>query len=351
MPRKPTHKARSAREKICKRVASTASNQPLPPLRVLSKEYGLHPSTLFRMLEDLSMEGKIWQSPGGRFFPATARQANVRGMPICFIGREMSHWSRLYQEILEGVSEVCSANEGSLILSAAPSLVQQSDSTQAPRFASLETQKRELENILKNVPRGCAGFILDHLWMPEAIESAPFPGGAKVQIFKAPTTRDDAEQIDEQRGARLVRSFLEKSKYPSTMLVIPFVGDAAIDRSVNILLKELAEQSVTAMPFADVIKKVKSLHDQGTLFICPEDNTSAALAEMLAPHVPRGAFFPLIATQGTGTLSAPISRLRYDFKRLGRATASSILNGNEVACIKPALIIADNNPVFQTRLD
>ena len=349
MPRKPTQKARSAREKICKRAAAADSNQPLPPLRVLSEEYALHPSTLFRILVDLSMEGKIWHSPGGRFFPATARQANVQGMPICFIGRNMSHWSRLYQEILEGVSEICSANDGSLILSAAPSLLQQSNSTQAPRFASLDIQKRELENILKNVPRGCAGFVLDHLWMPEVIESAPFPGGAKVQIFKVPATLNDAKQIDEQHGGRLVRSFLEKSKYTSTTLVIPFVGDAAIDRSVNILLKELAGQSVTAMPFADVIKKVKFLHEHGTLFICPEDNTSAALAEILQLHVPRGAFFPLIATQGTGTLSAPISRLRYDFRRLGRAAASSILNGNEIISIKPALILAENNSSIQTQ--
>lgn len=338
MPRKPTLKAKSAREQICKQAASSASNQSLPTLRVLSEKYGLHPSTVFRMLVDLSMEGKIWQSPNGRFFPATARQANVHGMPLCFIGREMSHWSRLYQEILEGVSEVCSANAGSLILAASPSLVQQSDSTKAPRFASLDVQKRELQNILKNIPRGCAGFLLDHLWMPEAIDSAPFPGGTRVQILKTSPTTHESEHIDYRHGARLIRSFIKRSKYSSTTLVIPFLGDAAIDQSVTILLEELAGLSINAMPFAQAVKKVQSLYNQGTLFICPEDNTSAALAEKLRPHVSEDAFFPLIATQGTGTLTMPITRLRYDFRRLGRAAASSILNGNAMTCIKPTLI-------------
>lgn len=286
------------------------------------------------------MEGKIWQSPNGRFFPASARLANVQGMPLCFIGREMSHWSRLYQEILQGVSEVCSANEGSLILCAAPSLVQQRDSTQAPRFASPDVQKRELENILKNVPRGCAGFILDHLWIPEVIESAPFPGGTRVQILKTSPVTHESEHIDYRHGAGLIRSFIKKSKYSSTTLVLPFKGDAAIDHSVTILLEELADLSIKAIPFAQAVKQVQALLNQGTLFICPEDNTSAALAEKLRPHVSEDAFFPLIATQGTGTTTKPINRLRYNFRKLGRAAAASVLNGNVMTCIKPTLIVS-----------
>ena len=88
-------------------VAGLPSGRCLPTLEILGKEFQLHPSTVFRILRDLDTEGVVWQSPNGRFYPAASRSKHVRGLPVFFIGREMWHWSRLYHEILEGVSEVC----------------------------------------------------------------------------------------------------------------------------------------------------------------------------------------------------------------------------------------------------
>ena len=78
MPRKPTLLARKARERLAEIAASTEASRCLPTLAVLSGELKLHASTIFRILQDLAVEGVVWQSPSGRFYPASARVEQVR---------------------------------------------------------------------------------------------------------------------------------------------------------------------------------------------------------------------------------------------------------------------------------
>jgi len=333
MPRKPTLLARKARERLIHMAALTDSKKSLPSLAVLSGELDLHASTIFRILRDMAVEGTVWQSPSGRFYPTAARAEQVRGKPLCFIGREMLHWSRLYQEILSGVSEACSANAGSLILCSAPSLLRQGDSVEPPRFASRETQRRELDAILKNAPRGCCGFLFDHVWDSDLVKEATFPGGAKMQLL-----RSEPAGIDQKHGARLVRGLIERNAYAGVVVVVPFRGDVLIDQAIEFLFDELSEQKPILMNFSDAMRQSKKLCAKGFVFVCPEDNTSHALAENIASFHRSGEQFPLIATQGTGILSAPISRLRYDFRRLGRSAAAAVINGSFAALLKPALV-------------
>jgi hypothetical protein len=315
--------------------ASTDSNECLPTLAVLSGELNLHGSTIFRILQDMAVEGVVWQSPSGRFYPAAARAGQVRGKPLCFIGREMCHWSRLYQEILSGVSEASSANAGSFVLCSAPSLLRQADSLQPPQFASLDTQRRELDSILKNAPRGCCGFLFDHMWAPEVIESSSCPNGARLQLLRSASLG-----IDQKHGARLVRGMIDRSAFAGVILVVPFRGDPVIDESLDFVEEQLQGRIVRRMDFPMAARQVATLCAKGFAFLCPEDNMSQDLAEKIAPHHKSGEVFPLIATQGTGILSAPVSRLRYDFRRLGRSAASALLNGTRLPVLKPALVSA-----------
>ena len=335
MPRKPTFLAREARERLAEMAASTDSNECLPTLAVLSGELNLHGSTIFRILQDMAVEGVVWQSPSGRFYPAAARAGQVRGKPLCFIGREMCHWSRLYQEILSGVSEASSANAGSFVLCSAPSLLRQADSLQPPQFASLDTQRRELDSILKNAPRGCCGFLFDHMWAPEVIESSSCPNGARLQLLRSASLG-----IDQKHGARLVRGMIDRSAFAGVILVVPFRGDPVIDESLDFVEEQLQGRIVRRMDFPMAARQVATLCAKGFAFLCPEDNMSQDLAEKIAPHHKSGEVFPLIATQGTGILSAPVSRLRYDFRRLGRSAASALLNGTRLPVLKPALVSA-----------
>jgi hypothetical protein len=75
-----------------------------------------------------------------------------------------------------------------------------------------------------------------------------------------------------------------------------------------------------------------------SFFVAPKDTTSHALDEKITTLYGGGAVFAFIAPQGTGVFSIPISRLKYDFQRLGRFTTAAVINCRFSPLIKPALV-------------
>ncbi len=320
MPRKPTKFAREARAGLEKLASSLSEGVPLPPLARLGETFAIHPSTVLRILRDLVQEAIYWQSPSGRFYSAGSRRKKLRGAPICFVGREVWRWSRLYQEILEGVSEIAVANGSPLVALTARSLVWQSSADEAPLFASQRTQNRELSALLTAAPKGCAGFVLDHLWMPRVIEAARWPGGQRVQLLCGSGKGSHSVRVDAAKGAAMVSDYARSLGARKILLAVPFSGDPAIDLSLRLLKKAFSEFDMEVQDFREVVA-TRNI-GKFSLVVCPEDNVAHVLAEHFGKSGP-----PVIGTQGTGVLQAPHARLRYDFKRLGRAAASAILTG------------------------
>lgn len=339
MPRKPTLIARRAKEELLQLVSKLPSGAAIPTVRELGGAFDLHPSTMFRMLRDLAAEGVVWQSPGGRFFPATSRRRNLKGAPLCFIGREMCQWFRLYQEILGGISEVCSANGSPLILLSAPSLVRQSGPTEPPCFAPLEVQKKELASLLARVPRGCGGYILDHLWNGVAIANSSFPGGERVQLLAGGDSGTRCISPDYKAGALLARNYLIKHNFQDAVLVTPFDGDAAIEASVQALREEMGSFALRELAFHDIAKEIKRLRaapHQKTCVFCAEDNIAASVYGMLGERS-RTDTIELLALQGTGMINFPCPRLSCDYQSVGRLAARQILHGGQDTTILPSL--------------
>lgn len=333
MPRKPTAHARQARSDLLELISQWNPDTPLPTTREFGTRFALHPSTIFRLLRDLSEEGRIWQSPQGRFYTVEARRRTMEGAPLCFVGREMWQWSRLYQEILEGVSEVCGANGSPLVLLSSRSLVQQESPAAGPRFAPDAVQKKELQRLLDAAPRGCAGFLFDHLWKQAALASVKFPGGERVQLLEGGGSEAEVLAPDYRAGARLVAGYLRRMGMTKVGLVIPFEGDPAIDHAGEVLIEELAGFSVTVFRDAGLLSAKRKALGRLDALVCLEDNTADALRERYPDGRPL-----LIATQGTGLIHAPQARVRIDYRRLGRSAASRILHGKSQATPKPILI-------------
>ena len=312
MPRKPTLHARHARARLVEMVAALPSGDFLPTLEILGKEFQLHPSTVFRILRDLGTEGVVWQSPNGRFYPAASRSRQVRGLPVIFIGREMWHWSRLYHEILEGVSEVCSANASPLVLLSAPSLVRQTDPTKPPNFASAKTQKEEMEMLQPSIPRNCGGLLFDHLWKDAALSLPGMPSASKVQMLHGSGKLMPVAAPDYEDAAGCAREFVSSRKIGRPLIVSPFKGDPAIDASVKLLKAALVEHSPEEVEFEALTGKLRKLgpKNRQICLVCPEDNTAKALFEEIqaTPSVERT--ISMFATQGTGLLTAPAHPLR-----------------------------------------
>lgn len=181
-------------------ISRLPAQERLPTLSDLGDKFALHPSTIFRMLRDLTEEGCVWQSPQGKFYAAAAQRKTLRGAPVCFIGREMWQWGRLYQEILKGIAEVCGANGSPLILLSSQNLVRQANPSSTPKFASLNVTKDELRNLLTASPTGCAGCVFDHLWQASAIDSVKHPGGKWVQLLAGIGQHAEVVAPDYQTG-------------------------------------------------------------------------------------------------------------------------------------------------------
>ena len=340
MPRKPTLHARNARARLVEMVAGLPSGDCLPTLEVLGKQFQLHPSTIFRILRDLRTEGVVWQSPNGRFYPAASRSKQVRGLPVYFIGREIWHWSRLYHEILEGVSEICSANASPLVLLSAPSLVRQTDPTKPPKFASAKTQKEELEMLLPSIPRNCGGLLFDHLWKDAALSLPVMPSAPKVQMLHGTAKLMPVAAPDAEAGAGCAKEFVASRKFGRPLIVSPFKGDPAIDASVELLKAVLVEHGPEEVAFEKLTGKLKKLSagKQQICLVCPEDNTAKALFEEMQAIPSVEWTLSLFATQGTGLLATPASRLRFDFRRLGRSAVAAILQGQALNAVRPSVV-------------
>lgn len=347
MPRKPTIIARRAKARLVEMAAEMPTGDCLPTLEILGKQFQLHPSTVFRILRDLGTEGVVWQGPNGRFYQAASRSEKVRGLPVCFIGREMWHWSRLYHEILEGVSEVCSANASPLVLLSSRSLVRQEAAAVAPEFASPRGQAADLSSLAAAVPRGCAGFLFDHLWSEKALGKTNWPGGERIQLLHGSGRHAVVLSPGYGTCATMAADFAAERGFRKIALVVPFEGDPAIDAAVRELRLAFTSFSPAEIQYAEISaddRAFRKLAGRSDLFICPEDNVASELALRLS-LLPAKRGPVLLGTQGTGVLRAPNIRLRIDYRRLGRAAASRILHG--VACppLRPSLVDASATEV------
>ena len=343
MPRKPTLTARKAKEQLAAMAREADPSSKIPTLSILSKKLDIHPSTVFRILRDLAAEGIVWQSPNGRFHPASGRAQKVKGLPVCFIGREIWQWSRLYQEMLSGISEVCSANGSSLVLLSVPTLIRQASPTQKPKFASPKTQKSELEKLIPLIPRNCGGILFDHLWHDTALAlHRLMPAAPKIQLLHGTAKWMPVAAPNFEAAADLCRDFITKNRINHTILVSPFANDPVVDFHIRVLTRALAPYHPVTLEFAEVSgnisRLVKNNPKSHICFICPEDNTAKVLFEEIQASEKRKATVSLLGTQGTGVLSAPAPRLRFDFRRLGRSAAAEVLLGQTSKPPSPSFV-------------
>lgn len=342
MPRKPTIYVKMARDGILSLIENHPQNEALPTLRELGEQFTLHPSTIYRLLCDLETEGLIWQGPSGRFFAASAQRHTLREAPLCFIGREMWHWSQLYQEILEGVAEVCSANGSPLIFHSAPNLVRVPVHLDPPIFASAHIQKKELQKLAATIPRGCAGILFDHLWRDVALQSATFPGGQKLQLLFGSGKYIKTFMPDYAVGAEMIARHVQAKAFDQVCLVVPFEGDPVILECLQQLRIHLKSFDLREVAFHDheALKEIITHPHEHSCLICPEDNITLGLAELVSKNPPPPGKCPIeiLATQGLGVVTSPHTRLRYDYRRLGRAAAAHIFHGTSMKPVRPHLI-------------
>jgi hypothetical protein len=138
---------------------------------------------------------------------------------------------------------------------------------------------------------------------------------------------------DNQGTAKRALRFAQAHDAKNILVVSPFQGDPAIDASVALILQTLAHLDVRRTSFDQARRHIRpgsaKKTDGKTLLICAEDNTAKALLEKMESIGNSPSNPLLLATQGTGLIDSPTSRLDIDFQKLGKSAASKLLHGGE----------------------
>jgi len=343
MPRKPTAFTLSAAKELSDLIRGLKPQEPLPPLRMLAARLDIHAATVCRLLQDLADEGKAWRSPAGRYFAAAGRGAGLRGLSLCFIGREMHHWSHLYQELLEGMSEVCSANGGNLVLVSSPRLISQSSPAEVHQILPSRAQRTEMHRLVERLPQSLAGLVFDHLWSEETLGLAGLPRMERRALLRSPSGKFGCACPNYNQGAQLAFDHARHCGYSEFLVVRPFAGDPSIDAILESFTAMASSWPVrtAAGQDAEAIRKLiagATRRKNRVCIVCPEDNTALGIARTLASRKIPPEKVGLISLQGTGAAGLPLTHLRYDYRRIGRATAATILHGRK-PWIAPAVIL------------
>jgi DNA-binding transcriptional regulator YhcF (GntR family) len=342
MPRNLTTYTKAAHAGILALIEQHPAEKPLPSLRQLADDFDLHSTTIFRILHDLETEGLVWQGPSRRFFASSSKSQTLKGKPICFIGRQIQDWCQLYQEILEGAAEVCSANGSPLILHPAQNLVQVPIQLEPAILASEAEQIVELKRLIKTIPKGCAGFILDHLWSDAALRALKFPAGQCVQLLSGTGQYAKVISPNYEAGSQLISNYVTSRAFDQVYLVEANPEEPLLHSSIGQMKETLANLSTHSFSFYDTPAVDAAIAEIGPhcCFICTEDNTALGLADRIlaSPSATKFDMIEMLAIQGTGVVKAPHTRLRYDYRRLGRAAAASILHGTAIKQMAPRLI-------------
>ena len=195
------------------------------------------------------------------------------------------------------------------------------------------------------MPRLSAGILVDHLWDEELIAATPFPQSPQW-LMARPSDALLSAAPDFVAGARLLLDHLEKSGCDRVYLGVPFAGDQAVDAAGRALQEAASSGAYPGKPIEvldcstlakrkAVMSRLSRLKTRPAI-VCTEDNiTSLLWREMAGLESP----IQLVAMQGTGMIDLPITRLRYDYRRLGGDVVNAIIErGKSSLVFAPTLI-------------
>ncbi|MCX6966163.1 MAG: hypothetical protein NTW41_12570 [Verrucomicrobia bacterium] len=168
------------------------------------------------------------------------------------------------------------------------------------------------------------------------------PAAPKIQLLHGTAKWMPVAAPNFEAATDLCRDFITKNRINHTILVSPFANDPVVDFHIRVLTRALAPYHPVTLEFAEVSgnisRLVKNNPKSHICFICPEDNTAKVLFEEIQASDELKATVFLFATQGTGVLSAPAPRLRFDFRRLGRSAAAEVLLGQTSKPPSPSFV-------------
>lgn len=307
-------------------------DKPLPTTRELAAKFGPSAATVFRLLQQLEVEGALWQhASSGRFYRAAARALLDRPKPVACLIRRLELCSALYRELLEGISAGTGAAKRAMLLWHDDVLVNHADPDRPPNFAGAAAQRVVLDAFLERHASDAGGFVLDHVWADAVLKRADKKLAPGVLLFRrAPEGSPLANvRADFDAAATQALAHLLGRGFTRLVPVEPFGGDPAVEEFLSAL-----DRAATALGCGDKLAPrakahlpeeraalVAGLPKRGRVaLIVPEDHVAVRLRAQVESE---GRACPesvgLLAVMGTDVAGAAgLTRLAFDFRGMGR---------------------------------
>lgn len=325
-------------------IADAPVDRPLPTTRELGDEHGVANTTVYRVLRSMAETGEIWQhQTNGRYYPPAARALLDRPKPVACLIRRLELGSALYRELLEGISAGCGESQRTAMLWHDELLVNHPDPHEPPVFASLAQQRTVLTGFLDRHGDSAGGFVLDHVWSDEALQTQAGRLKPAVVLFRSCGLEAFSNiRVDFRGGALKALAHLLGRGFEQIVPIEPFSGDPAVEEFSMALetaadeldcrarLAPLARTS-NARERASLIEKLKRGTRRAAL-LCPEDNVAVLLAsEARTAGLKCPERVGVLSVMGTDfAVKEGLSCLRYDFRELGRRAVAALGNPHPV---------------------
>ena len=325
-------------ERVRLLVKAAPDDLPLPTTRELGARFRVANATAFRLLQQLTKAGEIWQHPvNGRYYPVAARALLDRPKPIACLFRHLELGSALYRELLEGISAGCGVMQRTMLLWHDELLLNHPNPEEPPVFARVTQQHAILGDFLHRHGSAAGGFILDHAWSDEALRPKLGHLQPAVMLFRScPLPEISNIRADFRTGAFKALAYLLGRGYEQIVPIVPFTGDPAVDEFSAALQSVAAELNCpgrlaapvlasSASERAALLQRMKRSTRRSAL-LCPEDNVAVMLldaAKETSLSCPRQ--LGILSVMGTDlAVQAGLTCLRYDFRKLGRAAVKAL---------------------------
>jgi hypothetical protein len=349
----PTSAAADLASGLTKLIAALPSDQPLPATRALGERLGVANTTVYRLLQERTLAGELWQHPtSGRYYPAAARLIFDRPKPVGCLTRRLELASEQYREILEGISARCGTLHRAMLLWHDDLLVNHPVTYESPVFASPHEQPLILASFLDRHGGATGGFILDHVWTDEALRAFGERLQPAVVLFRSCQLPNFANvRANFRLGSLMALAHLLGRGYERIVPVLPFEGDPAVDEffaglesaAVEAGSRQRLDQLVRASNNAERAALIESLRGETrrTALVCPEDNVALFLASALkAAGLACPERIGLLSAMGTDFASrAGITHLRHDFRAMGSLAVEALTSDKPVRhVLEPQLV-------------
>lgn len=342
-------------EKAIRRVATMqlwTVPEALPTTRELGERYRISNASVCRLLQRLDEEDIVWRRDNGRYYLNDARRLYEKLKPYACLLRKLQAWSRIYQGIMSGFSGAFTDDKAALLFIHNDTLVRHPDTSQPPVHATVEEQRKALEQFFRDHTNQFDGILLDDVWSDTVLEEFE-PQLTNAVIVCRPTRIKGVASVapDFDASAVLALGHLFARGYEEVWLAIPFTTSAPIDlmagavqRVATQLGSPLARENVVSAASPEERSKlVARLQDtrRRVGIFCLEDNISLLLyrdfkrAGLTCPER-----VGLLSGMGTGIVhDHGISSIQVDYDKIGLTAGTLLLDKEHRVVTLPTTLV------------